>query len=128
MYKREPISPNSAPANVLRTRLHRFWRNHQLLVLPVKHYVLRFEHDIAVDLQVGAAVALHAAEAGSAVDLGEGDHVARHRRRVVVADSHTEVWKLRVAWIGVPTDLGVVFGALHFAVVGLGDGRVDEEK
>lgn len=109
--------------------LHRFRRNHQLLVLrAVKHDILGPEHDVAVDLQAGAAVALHAAEARPAVDLRKRDHVAWHHRRVTVADGHAEGGQLRVARVRVAADLCVVFGALHFAVVGLGDGGVDEEK
>lgn len=94
----------------------------------VKHHVLRPEHDVAVDLQVGPSVALDAAEAGVLVDLRKGDHVAGNHGRVVVADCHAEVWELSVARVGVAADFRVVFGALYFAVVGLGDSRIDEQK
>ena len=67
------------------------WRNHQLLILPVKHNIIAPEHNISVNLEVGAAVALDAAKAGVGVDLGEGDGVSRDHGGVGRTHSNAKV-------------------------------------
>jgi hypothetical protein len=47
--------------------------DHQSLVLPIEHDILRPKHDIAENLQVASPVALHATEASLAVDLRKRD-------------------------------------------------------
>jgi hypothetical protein len=109
-------------------RILRLRRNLQRLVLAVKNDILAPKHNITIDLQSRAAVALYAAEACVGVDLSEGDGVTGDHGHVVGADVDAEVWESGVARVGEATDLGVVGGALDLGVVGIGDCVVDEEE
>ena len=106
-------------------RLLGFGRNlHLLGRTTAKHHVLRPEKDVAIDLQVGTSVALHATVASVLVNLCERDLVAGHRGRVGGADRHAKGWQLCVARIYVAAGLCIVLSALYFAVVGLSDGWI----
>jgi hypothetical protein len=110
------------------THLQLLGRHLQSLVLAVENNILGAEHDVSVDLEVGTAVALDAAEAGVGVDLGEGNHVSGDLGHVGGAHGDGEIGHLCVAWVGETSDLGVVDGSLDLAVVGGGDLGIDEEE
>jgi hypothetical protein len=117
MYTRIPRS---------RTRRHsRLRRNLQRLILAIKHNVLASKHDVPIDLQVRAAIALDTAKTRIRIDLRERDARAGNDSHVAGADVDAEVGKRGVARIGEAADLGVIGSALHFGVVGIGDGVVD---
>jgi len=103
-------------------------RNHQLLVGSVKDDVLRAEHDITVDLEVGTTVALDSTEAGVGIDLSEGDGVSGNHGHVGGSNGDTEIRELGVAGICESTDLSVVDGTGNLLVVGIGDLLVNKEE
>jgi hypothetical protein len=103
-------------------------RNHESLVLSVEDNVLSSEHDVAVDLEVGATVTLDTTEAGVGVHLGEGDGVTGNHGHVRWAHSDAEVWKNGVAGVSEAAYLGIVGCTLDLCVVGVCDLGVDEEE
>lgn len=107
-----------------------FGRKADRLVAAVEDDELRAEHDVAVDLQVGARVALYAAETRLVlrVDGRERHGVARHVGHVRVADGDAKVGKLRAAWVREAAGLLVQASALDLGVVLAGDVVVDEEQ
>ena len=100
----------------------------QLLVPTVKHDVLRPEHDIAVNLNLSATIALYPTKARILGYLGKCNHVARNHRSVIVAEGHAESRKLGIAWVGVAASLEAVFRALNLAVVCCGDLWVNQNQ
>ena len=102
--------------------------HHQGLVLSVENDILSSEHDVAVDLEVGAAVALDTTEAGVGIDLSERDGVTGDHGRVGWTHGDTEIWELCVAGVGETADLSVVGCASDLCVVGVCDLWVDEEE
>jgi hypothetical protein len=102
--------------------------NSQSLILSVKHHVLASEHDIAINLQIAACIALNSSIASLAVHLSKRDLSTRNDSHVASADSHAKIGRRDAAWVDIATDSVVELSTLNLRVISVGHLWVNQDK